>query len=178
MVDNQGGGPARDDRSNARLKTLVLGVGNRLLTDEGTGVHVVERLMCDHPDLEDVTYLDGGTLSFTLAGPIEDHDALVVVDAAQLDAPPGTIQVFEGADMDRFLGRARLSVHEVSLVDLMDIARLTGHLPARRAIVGVQPAELGWGDQPSPAVAEALPLAAERVLALVRAWRAEAAACA
>jgi hydrogenase maturation protease len=160
----------------AGLRTLVLGVGNRLLTDEGTGVHVVEFLVREHPEVEDVTYLDGGTLSFTLAGPIEEHDALVVVDAAHLGESPGTIRVFIGEDMDRFLGRAKLSVHEVSLVDLMDIARLTDHLPARRALIGVQPAELGWGSEPTAAVARAVPEVAARALELIRGWKAEAAA--
>lgn len=159
------------ERGRGASRALVLGVGNRLLTDEGAGVHVVELLVREHADLAGVTYLDGGTLSFTLAGPIEDADSLVVVDAAQLDAPPGTVRVFEGEAMDRFLGQARLSVHEVGLVDLMDIARLTGHLPQDRALVGVQPGELGWGDEPSPAVARALPEAAAAVLALIDRWR-------
>jgi hydrogenase maturation protease len=170
--------PFGADDPGGALRTLVLGVGNSLLTDEGTGVHVVAYLAREYPDLAGVTYLDGGTLSFTLAGPIEDHDALIVVDAAQLGAPPGTVRVFEGTEMDRFLGRAKLSVHEVSLVDLMDIARLTDHLPARRAIVGVQPAEVGWGSEPTPEVARAVPDAAERVLGLIRTWQAEAAASA
>ena len=97
-----------------------------------------------------------------------------MVDAAQLMAAPGTIQVFVGEDMDRFLGRAKLSVHEVSLVDLMDIARLTDHLPARRALVGVQPAAMGWGNDPTPVVAKAVPEAAARVLEIIRGWQAEA----
>jgi hydrogenase maturation protease len=158
------------DRS-AALRILVLGVGNTLLTDEGTGVRVVEFLAREHAGLPGVTYLDGGTLSFTLAGPIEEADALIVVDAAELGAPPGTVRVFDGPAMDRFLGRAKLSVHEVSLVDLMDIARLTDRLPGRRALVGVQPAVLDWGDQPSPPVAGAIPKAAEAVIGLVRDWQ-------
>jgi hydrogenase maturation protease len=154
------------------LKALVLGVGNTLLTDEGTGVHVVEYLAREHGDLPGVTYLDGGTLSFTLAGPVEEADALVVVDAADLGGAPGTVRVFEGPEMDRFLGRPRLSVHEVSLVDLMDIARLTGHLPPRRALVGVQPERLDWGDRCSERVEVAIPIAAQAVLALLGGWNA------
>ncbi len=173
MSETEGGGEGPGARAGG-VRTLVLGVGNRLLTDEGAGVHVVEYLGREHPDVENVTYLDGGTLSFTLAGPIEEHDALVVVDSAQLGASPGTIRVFVGEDMDRFLGRAKLSVHEVSLVDLMDIARLTDHLPARRALIGIQPAELGWGSEPTPAVAQAVPEAAVLALDIIRGWQAAA----
>lgn len=43
-------------------------------------------------------------LSFTLAGPIEEAGSLIVIDATQLQAQPGTVRVFEGEDMDRFLG--------------------------------------------------------------------------
>ena len=152
-------------------RTLVLGVGNTLLTDEGAGLHVLAHLETHHPAPEGVTYLDGGTLSFTLAGPIEEADNLVVVDAAELKAPPGTVRSFVGEDMDRFLGSARLSAHEVGLLDLMDIARLTRSLPENRALVGIQPLELGWGDQPSESVAAAIPQAAALVLALIRRWQ-------
>jgi len=71
------------------LKTLVLGIGNTLLTDEGIGVHVLHALESRLANLSDVTLLDGGTLSFTLAGPIEEADALIVVDAANIRSKPG-----------------------------------------------------------------------------------------
>ncbi len=156
--------------------TLVLGVGNTLLTDEGAGIHVIDYLAQRHPDLPGVTYLDGGTLSFTLAGPIEEADNLVVVDAAELQAMPGTVRVYEGDEMDRFLGTAKRSVHEVGLLDLLHIARLTGCLPARRALVGIQPGVLGWGDRPSPAVAQAIPQAADMVLGFLRTWTVQSSA--
>jgi hydrogenase maturation protease len=153
------------------MKTLVLGIGNTLLSDEGSGVHVVEYLRRLHPETDELRYLDGGTLSFTLAADIEASDHLIVVDAAQLGESPGAVRCFLDADMDRFLGTARHSAHEVGLLDLMDIARLTDTLPARRALIGIQPESLDWGDTPSPAVARAIPEAAERVLGLLDDWR-------
>jgi hydrogenase maturation protease len=155
------------------LRTLILGIGNTLLTDEGVGVHVVRHLAANHGDEPGLTYLDGGTLSFTLAGDIADHDFLIVVDAARLDGPPGTVRCFEDAQMDRYLGRAQMSVHEVGLSDLMDMARLSDTLPRRRALVGIQPAILDLGSQPSPAVEPAVPEAARLVLDLAHRWRAE-----
>ena len=152
-------------------KTLILGIGNTLLADEGLGIHLLEHLRERHPDLPGVTYLDGGTLSFTLAPQIEDCDNLVVLDAAQLQAPPGTVHLLEGAEMDQFIGHGQRSVHEVGLVDLMHMARLQGLLPARRALLGIQPMLLGWGDAPSTVVARAIPDAAERVVRLLYKWR-------
>lgn len=153
-------------------KTVVLGVGNTLLSDEGVGVHVVERLRRDHPELAAVEFLDGGTLSFTLAGPMAEADQLIVIDAAELKAPPGTVTLFENEAMDDYLSRGkRRSVHEVSLVDLMAIAHLTDALPPHRALIGIQPQELGWGEAPSAEVAAAIPSACEITLDLIRKWQ-------
>ena len=63
--------------------TLVLGIGNTLLTDEGVGIHVIEYLAARH-SLPGVTFLDGGTLSFTLAEAVSTHRQLIVVDGGYL----------------------------------------------------------------------------------------------
>jgi hydrogenase maturation protease len=151
---------------------LVLGLGNTLLSDEGVGVHTVRHLETLPNTPETVRFLDGGTLSFTLAGPIEEADQLIVVDAAELGAPPGTLRCFEGADMDAFLGSNRKrSVHEVSLLDLMAVSHLTGRLPSRRALLGIQPASTDWGEQPTAPVAAVIPAAAEQIRDLIERWR-------
>jgi hydrogenase maturation protease len=67
-----------------------------------------------------------------------------------------------------------MSVHEVGLSDLMDMARLSDTLPRRRALVGIQPEILDWGERPSPAVEPAVREAAQLVLDLARRWRADA----
>ncbi len=151
--------------------TLILGIGNSLLTDEGVGVHVVRYLEEHHGDEPGVTFLDGGTLSFTLAEPIAVHDNLIVVDAARFGEPAGTVRCLEGADMDRYLTGNRASVHEVGLMDLFDISRLSGTFPDNRALIGVEPESLDWGDHPSASVAPVIPQAAGMVLDLARRWR-------
>lgn len=153
--------------------TLVLGVGNILLADEGAGVHAMRYLEDTH-ELPDTTYLDGGTLSFTLAADIADADNLIVLDAAQLDDEPGTVRVFEDGEFDEFLTSGRISVHEVGFADLMDIARLEGTLPKHYALIGIQPEQLGWGEAPGAAVARAIPRAAEKAAELIDKWTEEA----
>lgn len=155
-------------------KTLVLGLGNTLLGDEGAGVYAVRTLQQQYPELTDVEFLDGGTLSFTLAGPIEEADNLIVIDATQLKQQPGAVRLFEGEEMDRFLGSNRKSsVHEVSLMDLMAIAYLVEALPVRRALIGIQPAYLDWSDAPTDAVARAVPVACDFAMGLIKRWRHE-----
>jgi hydrogenase maturation protease len=149
--------------------TLVLGVGNILLADEGAGVHAMRYLEDTH-ELPDTTYLDGGTLSFTLAADIADADNLIVLDAAQLGDEPGAVRVFEDREFDEFLTSGRISVHEVGFADLMDIARLEGTLPKHYALIGIQPEQLGWGEAPGAAVARAIPRAAEKAAELIDKW--------
>jgi len=151
-------------------KTLILGIGNTLLADEGVGVQMLDYLHCNHPAMDQYTLVDGGTLSFTLAPLLEQAEKLVVIDAARLDAPPGTVQVFEGTEMDRFAGRARRSVHEVSLGDLLAITHLTEMIPPRRALVAIQPEEVDWGHTLSRSVQLALPRAAQAIEQLLKSW--------
>ncbi len=155
----------------AGTKTLVLGIGNTLLGDEGAGVHAVRQLRQLYGSRSDIEFLDGGTLSFTLAGPIEQADNLIVVDAAELYAPAGTLRVFLNEEMDRFLGASRRSsVHEVSLLDLLSVALLSGRLPRQRALVGIQPMIVDWADGPSEVVARAIPQVCREVISLAGAW--------
>ena len=153
-------------------KTLILGMGNTLLGDEGVGVHTVNSLQKEEAALRNIELVDGGTLSFVLAGPIEDADSLIVIDAAQLGSAPGTVRLFEGAEMDRFVMSARnRSVHEVSLADLLVIAHLSGQLPAQRALIGIQPERIDWSDSLSASVATAVPMACKFIRVLLMRWK-------
>jgi hydrogenase maturation protease len=157
------------------MKILVLGIGNTLLTDEGVGIHVLQALSVGPPLPADVELLDGGTLSFTLAGPIQDADGLIVVDAANINSAPGTWRLLEGAAMDTFLlGNRKSTVHEVGLTDLRAIAMLAGHWPKKRALLAIQPLAMDWGEQPTPVVAAAIPSVATTIVDLVEAWQHEA----
>lgn len=154
------------------MHTLILGIGNTLLADEGIGVHVIQHLQTSQNELPDTTLLDGGTLSFTLAGAIEAADNLIVIDAAQLHAQPGTVRTFIDEDMDDFLHtNNKRSVHEVGLLDLMTIARLADHYPQRRALIGIQPQKLDWGEYPTEAVQAAIPSACHQIRNLLEGWR-------
>ena len=151
-------------------KTLVLGLGNTLLGDEGVGVRVVEQLaqLGERPGVE---WMDGGTLSFTLAGPIAEADHLIVVDAANLQGKSGDLQVFLNEEMDHFIGSGKMSsVHEVSLVDLLSITALSADLPSPRALIGIQPLQVDWSESLSPEVEAALPGAVEAVQQLLQEW--------
>lgn len=157
------------------MNILVLGIGNTLLSDEGVGVvamQTLQRQMVEQGTDTDVEFLDGGTLSFTLAVPIEECDALIVMDAAMIDGPTGSVGCYEGEAMDRFLGENRkASVHEVGLLDLMAIARLMEKWPERRALIGIRPAKLDWGEVLTPAVADGVAIMCKQAEEMISNWR-------
>lgn len=158
------------EQAHVKRGTLVLGVGNTILTDEGVGPWVVDRLKTLNPDVDGVEWMDAGTLSFSISASVEDAEYLIVVDATQLKSPPGTVKVFVDEEFDRMLGGHGRSIHEVGLMDLMNMARLTERLPPRRALVGIQPGIIDWGTEPSPAVEAAMPAAMRAVAGLIKDW--------
>jgi hydrogenase maturation protease len=151
--------------------TLILGIGNTLLTDEGAGIHALNYLQSEYSHIPNLTFIDGGTLSFTLAVWIEDCTNLIVFDATELHQPAGTVNVFVGEAMDKFLGTTKRSAHEVGLIDLMDIARLTDHLPQNRALIGIQPDKMNWGMKPTVSVQNALDEAINEAVKLITKWQ-------
>ncbi len=150
---------------------LVLGMGNTLLSDEGAGVLAIRQLASQLPAQDNLTLMDGGTLGFTLAAPIAAASHLIVIDAAWLDASPGTVRLFLNEDMDQFIGYGKRSAHEIGLTDLMHIAHLTGTLPSQRALIGIQPQDISLGEQPTPPVHAAIGQACEQARALIGAWQ-------
>jgi hydrogenase maturation protease len=153
-----------------RPRVVVLGIGNSLLADDGVGVHAIRCLREAVPE-PDIEWLDAGTLNFTLLPYLERARALVVIDAADLREPPGTVRTWQGEDMDRVVGAGRRnSVHQAGLADLLGMARLRDCLPAHRALITVQPQRIDWGESLSPPVAAALPAVCESARLLAQRW--------
>ena len=162
------------DAAPAASGVLVLGVGNPIMGDDGVGQRLLEALAARTPALDGVEFIDAGTLGLMLLPRVERCSALLALDAAQFDAGPGEVRVLEGDAFDGFLKAARSSVHELGLRDLVDAARLTGSLPQRRALVGVQPAQVGWGTSLSSPVEAAVPAAVQAARQVLERWTAAA----
>ena len=115
-------------------------------------------------------FVDGGTIGFMLAAIIERTPELLVIDAARMTEAPGSVRCFEDSAMDRFLRGRSSSVHEIGLRDLLDMARLTGSSPRRRALIGVEPAAIEIGDGLSSEVEQGATVAVRMAGALIRSW--------
>jgi hydrogenase maturation protease len=109
-------------RNNLK-KTLVLGLGNVLMGDEGVGVHVLRAL--EKYTLPDgVECLDGGTGGFILLEPLEGADRIVLVDAAADGNPVGTVT----RTTPRFSRDypPTLTAHDIGVKDLLDVFYIQG----------------------------------------------------
>jgi hydrogenase maturation protease len=151
-------------------ETLVLGLGNILLGDEGVGVRVIERLLEKVEFQEGVRVLDGGTLGLDLLPYLEDAARLLVVDAAQARKPAGTLIRLTGREIPTFLDASKVSPHQEGLQDLLAVAALKGYLPEEVVFLGVQVGSLGVSLELSPAVAAQVDPMVERVLEELDRW--------
>lgn len=107
-------------------KTLILGMGNVLLNDEGIGVEVVRAL--NEVNLpENIDLLDGGTGGFTLLSLFHIYKNMIIIDAALTDDSPGTIRVIEPKFATDF--PKSLSTHELGLKDMIESAILLDKMP-------------------------------------------------
>jgi hydrogenase maturation protease len=150
-------------------KTLVLGVGNLLLSDEGVGIRVIERLVETYDLPESVQILDGGTLGLDLLYYLEGVENLLIVDAVEMEKTPGTLLRMEGEEVPAFLS-IKMSPHQIGIPDMLFAAKLKDLYPRNVVLWGVQPAELDTGLDLSSAVAAQLEVLLLRVVDQLVSW--------
>lgn len=123
-------------------EVLILGIGNLLWADEGFGVRAVEALHRTHAFPPYVKLMDGGTQGLYLIEHVRRADILVVFDAVDYGLPPGTLKLVEDAEVPRFLGAKKMSLHQTGFQEVLASADLFGDLPRHLYLIGVQPEEL------------------------------------
>lgn len=139
---------------------LILGIGNRFRSDDGVGPAVADRLNALGIPAQEHSG-EGAGLIDAWSGAAD----VVVIDATQSGAEPGTIVRLDaiGAALPRDL--FRYSSHLFGLAEAVETARALGRLPDRLVIWGIEGAAFGFGDALSPAVADAAAEVARRVAA-------------
>jgi hydrogenase maturation protease len=120
-------------------RTVVIGLGNPLMGDDGLGLAALERLRAAWSLPAAVVLVDGGTWGMSLLPEIEDADRLLLLDAIDVGAQPGTLHVLQRDQIPRYLA-TKISPHEVDLRDVLALAELRGTLPRETVAVGLQPA--------------------------------------
>lgn len=151
-------------------KITLLGIGNSLYSDEGLGVQVLSRLQEALKDIGDLEFVDGTTEGMQLLGPVEDTEALIVVDAVNAGKAPGTQIRLEKEEIPSFNG-IKMSVHQIGFQEVVSAAQLRDRLPEKMVMFGIQPASLDLGTELSETVQSAVPELIKRIRKQISEWR-------
>ncbi|MCA1736070.1 MAG: hydrogenase maturation protease [Actinobacteria bacterium] len=154
------------------MKTLVAGVGNIFLSDDGFGVEVVRQLQTRELP-EGVELVDVGIRGIHLAYQLlEGYDLLVLIDTVSRGEPPGTLMLIEPDPVASVAQRHQVVIGAMPLLDvhgmepgsMLGIIDELGARVGRILVVGCQPADLSDGIGLTESVSAAVPGAVAMVL--------------
>jgi hydrogenase maturation protease len=147
------------------VKTLVLALGNPILSDDAAGWEVADRLAGRLPGAEYKVVKESGA-SLDLVPQLAGYDRLVVIDAIQLGtAPVGTLYRFTLADINSTIRAS--SAHDINFATALAMGRELGYeMPRQIKIYAVEVAELRrFAEDCTPAVHARLDPIADEILA-------------
>jgi hydrogenase maturation protease len=146
------------------MKTIVLGVGNPILQDDGVGLHVIEALR-NQVKSPNVTVETASTGGMNLLDMIRGYEKVILIDAVKRqDSPPGEVKRFELSDLHSVHSS---NPHDVSLSEALQLAKQIGEtpLPSDIILIGITVHNTyEFGEQLSSTVASAIPTAVSFVL--------------
>jgi hydrogenase maturation protease len=136
------------------------------------GVHAIAALRESYVFPGNVDLIDGGTMGLDLLPFIEGSDRLLIIDAVDFSAEPGTVRVIEGKDLSGFLD-TKLSVHQIGLPDMLFAAAMMGIIPPEMCLVGIQPGRIETGLQMTEKLREHFQTLIDAVLERLAGWGVE-----
>ena len=140
----------------SKTNSVVLGIGNLLIKDEGVGVHVAHVLQDRAlPDNLNFRVVDGGT-SPDILHLVNEADRIIIIDAVHGGGTPGAIYRFKAEDITAE-DYNFTSLHQVGLLESLNMMRCIGERPKDVVIIGVETKEIGWGLELSPELEEKIP---------------------
>jgi hydrogenase maturation protease len=122
-----------------RKPTVVLGLGNPLMADDGIGVDLVERLEQDADRYPAVDFIDAGVGGMSVLHMIEGRRKAILIDSACMDEAPGTLRRFTPEEVHSTKILAHQSLHDADLLRVLMLAEQLGQAPGQVVIFGIQP---------------------------------------
>ncbi len=127
--------------SSDQSQITVLGIGNILLTDEGFGVRVIEKLFEQYDFPENVAIVDGGVLGIHLLGTLSKTRHLIVVDAVKNKQTPGTLYRLEKEELpERIL--MKNSLHQTDFLETLTLCQMIDETPDTIVVLGAEPQDI------------------------------------
>lgn len=149
-------------------KTLIIGLGNILKGDDGIGVRVAEILSLRELPAG-VAVEEVGTPGIDLMNRFEGWQKVILVDAVQMGAKPGTWRRFSPQDVRLIANGNVLSLHEPDLASVLELAQALNMLPDEIVIYGVEPQDLTFMAPLSSPVEAIINVIAEQILSEI--WK-------
>lgn len=149
--------------------TVVLGLGNPLMSDDGLGLAVLERLNTEWAFWPSVDLIDGGTWGMNLLHIIEQAANVLLIDAINVRGEPGELVTLERHELP-MLFQLKLSPHQIDLREVLALAEWRGRLPARTCAIGAQPDRVELGTELSPLLAARIDDVVDRVVERLAMW--------
>jgi hydrogenase maturation protease len=118
---------------------IVIGLGNMLMSDEGVGVRVVQRLLDFAGRFPSVDFAEAGTGGMSIMHLIRGKDKAIFIDCAKMGEEPGVIRKFTPQEIKSTKVLAHQSLHEADLIKVIDLAGQLGQCPAEIVIFGIEP---------------------------------------
>lgn len=156
------------------MNIAVFGIGNILLSDDGVGVHAVNKLVSEYQFPGNVEFIDGGTKGLDLLPLFENRDRVLIIDAANFNKEPGTIDTVEGDNIPSFLSQ-KLSVHQIGLPDMLFAAKLMEIMPSEMCLIGIQPLSMETSAEMSDLISSKMGALIGTVIDKLKEWGVEAA---
>jgi len=136
-------------------KTVIIGIGNRYLRDDGIGIQVADEFTRRHLR-EDILVRSYQTVDLSLLATFEGASKIIVVDALKSGEPPGKVSRYTILPSKDALV-AIPAPHAVKLQDMFDIAIQTGLLTCPVTVIGIEPKDCTAGEGVSAELLHALP---------------------
>ena len=138
---------------------FVLGLGNVLMGDDGFGPYVA-RVFDELYELgAEAEVIDLGTPGLDLTPWLADASHVIVIDTIRMNDSPGTLRLYDKADIVRHAPFARVGPHDPGLKETLLTLDFAGRAPETVTLVGVVPAKVAMGTALSDPVANAVPAA-------------------
>ena len=141
---------------NRQGKTLILGIGNPLMGDDGAGIRIADELT-QYPLPDHVIVEEAGLPGLGLPAWLEGWSSVILIDAVDMGLAPGAFRRFHPAEVRLFAQDGVLSLHQPDLANGLALSEALDILPEEVIIYGIQPAHTIPGQELSQAVHSAIP---------------------
>ena len=150
------------------MRTYVLGLGNVLMGDDGFGPYVARLFDAEYEVGAEAEVIDVGTPGLDLMPWLADTPNVIIVDTVRASEPPGTLKLYDKADIVRHAPVSRVGPHDPGLKEALLTLEFAGRAPEIVTLVGVVPARVATGTTLSVPVAAVVPTAISAVVDRLR----------